>query len=429
MTPNIKHNWFALIDCNNFYASCEAVFDPRLKNKPLGILSNNDSCIIARSQEAKDLGIPMGLLYFKNKEMLKNKGVKVLSSNYTLYGDMSARVMTILRQFTPNVEVYSIDESFIGLGGFDHKNLNNYMSELRTRVLQWTGIPVSIGIAPTKVLAKLACRVAKKNETGVYMLENQELIDGVLNKADVQDIWGIADGWGESLNSLGIYTATQLRDADPGQIKNAISVVLQRIVYELNGKSCLTLKEMPDPKENLIIARGFGQKLTELEDIEKPLSNYTRLVAEKLRKQASRCSVIQVSLETQLHNADLPRYSNTVSTQLDNPTNDTSYMTTVAKKLLSAIYKPGFDYHRCGIDVMDFSSIKAGQYNLFNQISEQKQNQSDKLMSTIDQINKKMGRDTIRLASEGTDPEIWKMRSEMRSPAYTTKISDFPKAH
>ena len=289
---------FALVDCNNFYASCERVFDPRLKERAIVILSNNDGCIVARSNEAKSLGIPMGIPVFKQKAVIKKHNVAVFSSNYQLYGDMSKRVMDSLGLFTPDMEVYSIDEAFLRLDYLEPRNLHEYCKTIREKVLQWTGIPVSIGIGPTKVLAKIANHVAKKQtDVGVFDIRCQQKQDEILKSLNVDKLWGIARGWSERLNSIGIYKASELRDASPPIIRKHLSVVGERILRELKGQSCIDLEAI-QPKKNIMSSKSFGKPLTKKESIEEALSNYAARACEKLRKQNSRAQAVHVFIKT-----------------------------------------------------------------------------------------------------------------------------------
>ena len=259
---------FALVDCNNFYASCERVFDLSLKNRPIAVLSNNDGCIVARSNEVKALGIPMGVPYFEHKAVIKKHNVAVFSSNYQLYGDMSQRVMDSLRLFSPDMEVYSIDEAFLRLDHLQPRNLYDYCKTIRAKVIQWTGIPVSIGIGPSKVLTMVANRVAKKQtDDGVFDIRSKQAQDEVLKTLDVQKLWGIAGRWAERLAVLGIYKASELRDANPSIIRKRLSVVGERILRELKGQSCIDLEDI-QPKKNIMSSKSFGDLLTRKEPIE-----------------------------------------------------------------------------------------------------------------------------------------------------------------
>ena len=315
---------YALVDCNNFYASCERVFAPDLIGRPVVVLSNNDGCVIARSDEAKAVGIPMGAPLHDYQDMMKKNGVAIFSSNYALYGDMSARVMRSLHHFTPDVEVYSIDEAFLGLSGFDQATLPDHMRRLRRAVRQWTGIPVSVGIAPTKTLSKLANRIAKKyTSDGVYMMMDPELMPRILGDIEIEDIWGISKRWGARLRQLGIGNALQLRQASPRQIRQALSVIGERIVHELNVHSCLTIEEV-QPKQSIMSSRSFGRMVSDLQSLEEAVASYTARAAEKLRRQSSRAGGIYIFIRTNRFRQSDPQYSNAVMIGFDDATSDTA---------------------------------------------------------------------------------------------------------
>ena len=302
-SANFNERRIALVDCNNFYASCERVFHPAWEYRPVGVLSNNDGCIIARSNELKDAGIPMGAPYFQYREMLHKMGAVVVSSNYALYGDMSARVMNTLGQFTPGLEVYSIDEAWLDLTGFDPAMLDAYGRKIVATTKQHTGIPVSMGIASTKVLAKIANRLCKKRKIPgqVFNLGSSESLDAVLAAVDVEDIWGIGRRWAEKLRGQGIRTALDLRDADPHQMRHQYNVVMQRLVMELRGVPCLGCDDI-EPKKQIIASRSFGERVTDVESLLEAVSMHASRAGEKLRAQRSACSAIQVSIRTGRHN-------------------------------------------------------------------------------------------------------------------------------
>lgn len=417
---------FALVDCNNFYVSCERVFNPRLIGKPIVVLSNNDGCVIARSNEAKDLGIPMGAPYYQHKSFIEKNNVKVFSSNYQFYGDMSQRVMKSLSMMLPNqdVEIYSIDEAFLRLDGFAMRDLFDWALEVRNNVLQWTGIPTSIGIAPTKTLSKIANHVAKKQtESGVFDLRDTDLQEYIMADLPVEELWGISRSWGKKLRSLGISTALQLRNTDPKFIQKKLSVVVERMVYELQGLSCLDLEKQV-PKKSIMSSKSFGTLLDKLEPIEQALSTYAVRACEKLRQQGSKAKSLYIFLQTNPFRVDQHQYRNSLKFEFDLPTSDTAVIIRVAKTLLKQIYKYGYYYHKCGIMLFNLVSEEYQQGHFFTP-----QNSSrDSLMKSIDIINESMGRETIFYAAQGVD-QNWKMKRNNLSPRYTTNWEELVKVY
>jgi DNA polymerase V len=408
---------FALVDCNNFYASCERVFNPHLKDRPIVVLSNNDGCIVARSNEVKALGIPMGVPFFKQKVLIKKHNVEVFSSNYQLYGDMSKRVMDSLRLFCPDMEVYSIDEAFLRLDHLQPRDLNEYCKIVRAKVLQWTGIPVSIGIGPSKVLAKVANHVAKKQtDDGVFDIRSREVQDKILKTLDVRKLWGVAGKWAERLACLGIYKASELRDASPAIIRKRLSVVGERILRELKGQSCIDLEDI-QPRKNIMSSKSFGDLLTKKEPIEEALSNYAARACEKLRKQNSRTQAVYVFVQTNNFKETDKQYSNSITCTLAIPTSDTRIIIGAAKHCLDKIYKPGYRYKKVGIMLLDLIPASLEQGNLFVDTNH---HPGDHLMRTMDGINNNHGPDTLFIGAQGVTRE-WKMRCGLRSPRYTTQ--------
>jgi DNA polymerase V len=408
---------FALVDCNNFYASCERVFDPSLKNRPIVVLSNNDGCIVARSNEARALGIPMGVPFFESKAVIKKHKVAVFSSNYQLYGDMSQRVMDSLRRFAPDMEVYSIDEAFLRLDHLQPRNLVDYCATLRAKVMQWTGIPVSIGIGPSKVLAKVANRVAKKQtDDGVFDIRSQQAQDEILNTLDVEKLWGIAGRWAERLGRIGIEKASELRDASPTIIRKHLSVVGERIVRELKGQSCIDLEDI-QPRKNIMSSKSFGTLLTKKEPMEEALANYAARACEKLRQQNSRAQAVYVFVQTNGFRKTDRQYNNALTRSLTVPTSDTRLIIEAAKFCLSRIYKPGYRYKKTGIMLLDLIPATLEQKHLFVDCD---QRPGDHLMAMVDRINREHGPDTLFFGAQGVTRE-WKMRCGSRSPRYTTQ--------
>jgi DNA polymerase V len=410
---------FALVDCNCFYVSCERVFDPSLDGKPVVVLSNNDGCIVARSTEAKALGIPMGAPYHKYKHQLHEAGAIALSSNYELYGDISHRVYDVLFASVPEVEIYSIDECFLDLTGFAHLGTDGLMEfcvKLREKVLRWTGIPTGIGIASTKVLSKVANRVAKKSVSGVSELLTDELRDLVLSNLEIEDIWGINKRLGVRLRSHGITTAAQLRDAPELLIKQIMGIVGVRIMHELRGLSCLPLEAIAPPQKHMICSRSFGQPLTTLAQMHEAIAHHAARGASKLRHRKLRASVLGVFLTTNRFKPNELQYSNSVTVSLPTATNSSQILIQYAKLCMSSLFREGFSYKKCGVSLNDLSSVEAVQLDL---LSPAVDSLDERLMSVIDTLNRRYGSGTIRLASEGIRQD-WKMRSDLRSPRYTS---------
>jgi DNA polymerase V len=412
---------FALIDCNNFYVSCERLFQPALLGKPVVVLSNNDGCVIARSDEAKALGIPMGLPAFKLTDLLKEHAIEVFSSNYTLYGDLSARVMTTLAQWTPDVEVYSIDEAFLDLTGISTADLVRYGQSIRATIHQWTGIPVSIGIASTKTLAKLANRLAKRSPEaqGVVALTSLSLIEATLAQTPVEDLWGIGPGYTKRLKANEIRTALQLRNAKDRWIRQQLGVVGQRIVWELRGISCLPLALCPPPKQSLMVSRSFGRSITTLIEMREAVATYTSRAAEKVRQHHMAAGVVTVFLMTNRF-ADEPQYSNSVTIPLPVATQDTAELIRYALRGIEQIFREGYRYQKAGVILTALVPAHQVQPHLFDRHDRER---VQKLMTAIDTINKEWGSGTIRYAAVGLKPR-WIMRCARRSPRYTTRWNE-----
>jgi DNA polymerase V len=411
---------FALVDCNCFYVSCERMFNPSLEGKPVVVLSNNDGCIVARSPEAKALGIPMGAPYHKYKHQLQNAGAIALSSNYELYGDMSHRVYDVLFASVPDLEIYSIDECFLDLSGFAHLGTDGMMEfclELREKILKWTGIPTGVGIATTKVLTKAANRVAKKSTSGVAELLTDELRDRVLNNLEIEDIWGINKRLGVRLRSHGITTAAQLRDAQEPLIKQIMGIVGVRIMYELRGLSCLPLEAIAPPQKNMVCSRSFGQPVTTMAQMHEAIAHHAARAAAKLRHRKLRASVLGIFLTTNRFKPNAPQYSNSISVSLPTATNSSQVLIRFAKLCMSSLFREGFSYKKCGVSLNDLSSVDAVQLDLLSPAVDPP---DERLMEVIDSLNRRYGTGTIRFASEGIRQD-WKMRSDLRSPRYTSR--------
>jgi len=412
---------FALVDCNNFYASCERVFRPDLIGKPIVVLSNNDGCVIARSNEAKALGIPMGAPAFMYEDFFKEHNVYVFSANFELYGDMSNRVMNILSEYSPDIEIYSIDEAFLKFEGFERFNLKEYALEIKSKVFKWTGIPISIGIAPTKVLAKVANQIAKKfpEETnGVHIVDSEQKRIKALKWLSVEDVWGIGYQYSKKLKSKGVEKAYHFTQLNDDMIKKEMKIVGLRIKKELEGQSVLDL-EPPAIKKSISTTRSFETNYTELHQLIERISTFTSVAAEKLRSQNSLCKSMIVFIQTNRHREDLLQYSKSIEITLPVPTNSTIELAKYAVEGLKKIFKEGCAYKKAGVILYDFVCPNCVQSNLFENIN----TKHNALMKTIDEINAKLGKQKIRLASQDLD-RIWKMRQEKLSPCYTTRLSD-----
>ena len=433
---------YGLVDCNNFYVSCERVFNPSLRGKPVVVLSNNDGCIIARSNEAKALGIPMGAPLHLYKTLIKRNKIFTYSSNYTLYGDMSSRVMSVLNYFIPNIEIYSIDEAFLNLKNFNIQSLQDEMFKIRERIYQWTGIPVSIGIGPTKTLAKLANKIAKKNSSnGVYILTVSTQLTHILSDMKLEDIWGVSKGWGNRLRSIGINNPRQLQQANPRQIRTLISVVGERIIYELRGQPCLALEEVIN-KKSITVSRSFGNMINDKDSLKKALANYAARAAEKLRYQDSVCGGIYVFINTNRFRERDLQYSNSATINFDELTDSTTIIIEKSFKLLENLYRPKYNYKKIGVTLLGLKQKDDGssdnyiiQGSLFIHNADQQihMSRSCDRMKLIDNINAKMGKMTIFHGSQGviknsrnikSELDKWRMRSCYKSPFYTTNWDD-----
>ena len=414
---------FALVDCNNFYASCERVFNPKLEGKPIVVLSNNDGCIVARSNEAKALGIPMGAPYFKYKDVIKRNNVEVFSSNYTFYGDMSARVMTSLRSIAGEIEIYSIDEAFLDVSEFYYCNLEDTAKEIKKLVQQWTGIPISIGIGATKTLAKVANRQAKKYESSdVFDIREEARRIDILKKMELEDIWGISTKSAQRLRKIGIKNPHELAISDPKEICKAVSVTGERIHYELNGVSCIPIEEVKN-KKTIISSKSFGKKVATVEDLEEAVSMYAARACEKLRAQESRAQGLHVFLRTSPYLDKERRYTNGMSSYFTIPTSNTSKITKEAKRLTSKLFLPNYEYQKIGVVLLNITDAKNEQYSFYEVEDYDK---SDTVMGAIDSVNKKFGNRSIFFGAQGINKD-WKMRADRKSAMYTTKVDDLPR--
>ena len=415
----------ALVDCNNFYASCERVFRPDWENRPIGVLSNNDGCIVARSNELKEAGIPMGAPYFKYRDELKAMKAIVVSSNYALYGDLSSRVMNVLGRHTPDLEIYSVDEAWLDMTGISKDKLDSIGRDIVRETHLCTGIPVSMGVAPTKVLAKIANRLCKRHKIPgqVFNIGSASNIDDILKSFPVGDVWGIGRQWSKKLNDQGINTALGLRDADPNEMGKIYSVVMQRLILELRGVSCL--ESLPvEPKKGIVVSKSFGERVTEKEDLIEAVTLYATRAAEKLRNQNSVCGVMQVSIQSGQHNPRDIFYAKAATVRFSVQTSDTRRLISAARKAVEQIFRPGIRYAKAGISLMDLCPSDQVQGDLYESPDSPK---SIALMGTIDELNSRYGKRTMRFAGEGIE-QGWSMKQNNKTPAYTSSWDEIPSA-
>lgn len=415
---------FALVDCNNFYASCEKLFNPKLKDRPVVVLSNNDGCVVARSAEVKALGIPMGVPWFKIQDDARRYGIVAFSSNYALYADMSNRVVEILSSFSPNIEVYSIDESFLDLAGFERVGYQAYGAEMRQRIADWLGLAVCVGIGPTKTLAKLANHCAKKQLAGdegvcdfTTMVPTERL--ALFERIAVGEVWGVGRKITAKLEAMGITTVRDLCAADAETLRSRFSVVLERTVRELRGVSCLDLEDVVPDKQQIMSSRSFGSLVYELSELEEAVSSYIARAAEKLRAQDSLAGAVHVYIRTNIFKPEAPQYQPAMTVPLPEASADTRVLTLWALRVLRRIYRPGFGYHKAGITLLDIVPLSNQQFSLFVPDGVES-GRNDDLMATLDAINGRYGRGALRLAAEGV-AKSWQMRRGNLSPRYTTE--------
>lgn len=416
---------YALVDCNNFYATCERLFRPDLKGKPIVVLSNNDGCVVARSAEAKALGIKMGVPVFKIRDEIKRHGIVVFSSNYALYGDISARVMSVLESQAPSVEVYSIDEAFVDFTGIvPYQALTDFGLHLRQTVYRWTGVTVCVGIAPTKTLAKLANHAAKKyaKTGGVVDLSDPVRQQRLLALTDVGDVWGVGRKLTEKLNALGIKTALDLARADKATLRRHFSVVLERTLRELNGEPCLELELTAPAKQQILCSRSFGERIFTKASMAQAVGQYTVRATEKLRQEHQCARLLQVFVRTSGFNPSVPYYSNAASGALLEPSNDTRDFLALAMRLLDGIWKDGYAYAKAGVMLSDFYAAGTYQPDLLATVKARPN--STALMAVMDDINQHT-RGSLFFARQGIQRH-WIMKQEHLSPAYTTRWHELP---
>lgn len=412
---------FALIDCNNFFASCERVFRPDLNGKPIVVLSNNDGCVIARSNEAKAFGIPMGAVAYQFEKIFTENNINVFSSNFALYGDMSARVMSILDSFAPDIEIYSIDEAFLKFDGCDYINFQEYGEKIRKTILKSTGIPVSVGFAHTKVLSKVANKIAKKffdKTKGVYIIDDDDKRVKALKWLPVEDVWGIGRQLAKRLKKIGVNNAYEFTQLNTEWVKKNMSVVELRLKQELEGNPVLNM-EIAKAKKNIATTRSFEKNYTEFEQLNERVVTFAVSCAEKLRSQHSCCNALMVFVHTNGNRKDLKQYSKNIIVKLPFPTNSSIEIAEYACRGLKQIFIKGYQYKKAGVIVMDFSQEDASQIALF-----ENSNPKHKiLMAVIDKLNRAFGQQKLKLASQDMD-RVWKMRQERLSPRYSTKLNE-----
>ena len=413
---------FALVDCNNFYASCERVFQPQWKGKPVVILSNNDGCVIARSNEAKALGIPMGAPAFKYQAQFKRQKIKVFSSNYPLYGDMSSRVMSILERYTPNIELYSIDEAFLQFKGFDLFDLQKEGMKMQKQIKKWTGIPVSVGIAPSKALAKIANKIAKKfavKTGGVYSINTEEKRIKALKWTSISDVWGIGRQHLQQLEAIGVANAWQFSLLSDDWVRKQMSVLGLRLKKDLQGLPSIQLEEVKAPKKGIATTRSFEGNLTSFSDLEERVSTFASNCAEKMRKQQSSCQALLVFIRSDPYKKDVISYRNSCVLTLPYATNSSIILSRYAILGLRKIFKENIAYKKAGVMIMGLLPTEKRQLNLF----ENNNTKHVALMKSLDKIHKRFGPYQIKLANQDLN-RTWKMKQQYLSNRFTTELKD-----
>ncbi len=412
----------ALVDCNSFYVSCERLFNPKIRKKPVVVLSNNDGCIISRSNEAKALGIKMGEPYFKAKEIILKNNVQVFSSNYSLYGDLSRRVMRTLKRFNVDIEIYSIDEAFLDMTNFSDKEVEEVGKEIRSTILQWTGIPTSIGIAQTKTLSKLANHIAKKKKTGVTSLIGLENIDPILEKVEINDVWGVGRQLTKFYNKNGIYNAKQLKNKSNTWIKKNSNVLGSRTAMELRGVPCIDLEKTPSKRKSCVVSRSFGKRVEKLQEMKEAVANYSLNASEKIRSDSLNAKSITIFIRTSPFQSRFGYYSNSKTIDFPIATDNSIEIVKAAIEGLESIFKNGYRYQKAGIILTGLSNSNEGE-NLF---SSEKDKKIGNLMRSIDKTNYRYGRSTLSLASAGIQKK-WNMRREYSSKIDTADFYSLPK--
>ena len=418
---------FALVDCNNFYVSCERVFQPKLNKKPLIVLSNNDGCVIARSQEVKKLGVGMGVPLFKIKDIIKKYGIETFSSNYALYGDMSSRVMNILAEKCSDIEIYSIDECFLNLEVIPNDPVK-WCKKIRQIIFRWVGIPVSIGIGPTKTLAKIANKIAKSETIvdGVFSLHNatDNKMDIILKNIYIKDIWGIGKQWSKMLNGNKIYNALELKNASENWIRKKMGITGLRTLYELKGIPCHKLETEPMINKSVRCSRTFGKAVKEKEQVFDAIRLFVQIAASKIRKKNLACQAIQVFISTDRYNSNTKKYSNSLTSTLITPTSDSMILVLEARKIFNKIWKEHYLYRKGGVLLLDLFPKKIIMPGLFPH----NKKENYQLMQAIDTINKKFGRNSLELGIKSKKSE-WKMKQHNVSSKFTTRWQDIIKVN
>jgi len=411
----------ALVDCNSFYVSCERLFNPRIRKKPVVVLSNNDGCIISRSNEAKALGIKMGEPYFKAKDIIVKNKVEVFSSNYSLYGDLSRRVMRTLKRFNEEIEVYSIDEAFIDLSNFPDEEVEKIGKEIRDTVLQWTGIPTSIGIAKTKTLSKVANHIAKKKLSGVTSLIGIENLDPILEKVEINDVWGVGRQLTKFYQKNGIYNAKQLKNKSNTWIKKSSNVLGSRTAMELRGIPCIGLETMQAKRKSCVVSRSFGKRIEKFQELKEAVANYCLNASEKIRSESLVAKAITVFVRTSPFQRNFGYYSNAKTIDFPIVTNNSIETVKTAVSILEKIFKNGYQYQKAGVMLTGLRNDD-GRKNLF---SSEKDEKINSLMRSIDNTNYRYGRSTLSLASAGVKKK-WNMRRQYSSKIDTADFYSLP---
>ena len=411
----------ALVDCNSFYVSCETLFNPKLKNKPVVVLSNNDGCIVSRSNEAKALGIKMGEPYFKAKDIIIKNDGQVFSSNYSLYGDISRRVMRTLKRFNSDIEIYSIDEAFLDLSNFSDDEIEDVGKEIRSTVLQWTGIPTSIGIAKTKTLSKVANHIAKKKESGVTSLIGIQNIDPILEKVEINDVWGVGKQLTKFYHQNGIYNAKQLKNISNTWIKKSSNVLSSRTAMELRGISCIGLEKTVSKRKSCVVSRSFGKRVEKLQELKEAIANYCLNASEKIRSESLIAKSITIFIRTSPFQGKFRYYSNSKTIDFPIATNNSIEIVKTALSALESIFKNGYRYQKAGVLLTGLSNDD-GKKNLF---SSEKDEKIKSLMRSIDNTNYRYGRSAISLASAGVQKR-WNMKREHSSRIDTADFYSLP---
>ncbi|SDL54868.1 DNA polymerase V [Franzmannia pantelleriensis] len=418
-----------LIDCNNFYVSCERAFRPDLDGVPVGVLSNNDGCVIARSNELKALGVEMGTPAFELKQLLRQRRIVLLSSNYELYGDMSSRVQRVLEEFSAGVEPYSIDEMFVRFDGFAPEQMHDHAQELFTKVRRFTHIPVSVGIAPTRTLAKLANRMAKKVPLygGVCVMRpGTEECEALLKQVAIGDVWGVGRRLVERLALLGLHSARDLAQADAKQIRRRFSVTLERTCLELKGIPCIEMNDPGDARQRIMTSRSFGRLTDDRQQIHQAIRQFAQRSAEKLRAQDSLTRAVYVFLKTNRHRPDLPQYSPSAIVELPSPSDDSRAILHAASQALDAIYRPRYRFMKAGVMLVDLIDANREQLSLLDTPQSQAESaRSEQLMSALDQLNQRMGKGTVTFGRADAGA-AWHLRCANRTPRWTTRWDELP---